>query len=94
LKDVPRLAEQALRELDRTEAAAGPVVVESGREQQLALTRANQRFSFWNTLLDAVLRLEDFERAARIPKDMQSLARRPPDQTRNASQRGRLLSPM
>jgi thiol-disulfide isomerase/thioredoxin/tetratricopeptide (TPR) repeat protein len=70
-KDVPALAEQALRELDRTESAAGPLVVESNSEVQSALNRANQRFGFWNTLLDAGLHLGDIDRAARIPKDMQ-----------------------
>jgi thiol-disulfide isomerase/thioredoxin len=72
LKDVPGLAEQALHDLDRTEAAAGPVVIESGREFQLEFKFASERFDFWNTLLDAELRLGDVDRAARIPKDMQA----------------------
>jgi thiol-disulfide isomerase/thioredoxin len=87
-KDVPELAEQALRDLDRTEAAAGPVVIESNRELQFKLYFAILRFDFWNTVLEAVLRLGDVDRAARVSKDMQGwLAGRPikPDMPPNVA---------
>ncbi len=72
LKDVPALAAQARRDLDRAESADGPVVIKSARELQIQLFHALERFDTWRVLLEAELRLGDMDQAARVPKDMQT----------------------
>jgi thiol-disulfide isomerase/thioredoxin len=72
LKDVPDIAEQAIRDLDRTEAGEGVIGARSPGEMQMGLLRALGRFEIWETLLNSSLRLGAIERASRVPIEMRA----------------------
>jgi thiol-disulfide isomerase/thioredoxin/tetratricopeptide (TPR) repeat protein len=72
LKDVPGLANQALRDLDRAESADGPILVKSAREVQMEGFLALECFDIWDTLVDATLRLGEVDEAGRVAKSMQA----------------------
>jgi thiol-disulfide isomerase/thioredoxin/tetratricopeptide (TPR) repeat protein len=86
LKDVPGLADQALRDLDRAESADGSFLAKGSREIQREGFRALERFDIWDTLIDATLRLGEIDEAGRVAKSMQAwLAAHPiqPDTSAN-----------
>ena len=72
LQDVPGIAEQALRDLDRTVAADGPVPIKSQRLLEVDLFRTLGRFEIWETLLNSLLRIGETERASRVARDMEA----------------------
>ena len=72
LPDVPDIAEQALRDLDRTVAASGPVPIKSQRLLEVDSFRTLGRFEIWETLLNSLLRLAATDRASRVARDMEA----------------------